>query len=161
VNFAAQRELPILFVCENNRYAICADVMARMRGSGPAGRAEALGVPARSVREQDVLAIRGAAGEAVAELREGRGPRFLECATWRWREHVGPGDDTHLGYRSAEDDKAWREDDALARLADTLAPDARAQVEREVAREIHDARAFAEASPFPGAEELWTHVVSD
>jgi len=159
VAFAAQRALPILFVCENNRFAICADVMARMRGAGPCGRAEALGVPARRVEEQDVLAVRAAAAAQLEAVRRGAGPRLLECLTWRWREHVGPADDTHLGYRSAEEAKAWQEADPLARLGDALPTAVRAEIDRQVTREIREAVRFAEDSPFPGPEELLDHVV--
>ena len=90
----------------------------------------------------------------VAAVRAGGGPAFLEVMTYRWREHVGPGMDDHLGFRSKDEAAPWIAADPVARLAAVLDPGERERIEREVAEEIADAFAFAEASPFPVAAEL-------
>ena len=91
-----------------------------------------------------------------ARVRAGEGPWFLEVMTYRWREHVGPGCDYHLGYRTeAEAEPGWPPT-RFARLAEPIDAAERARIEREVEEEIAAAFAFAEASPFPEPAELMT-----
>ena len=78
--------------------------------------------------------------------------------TYRWKEHVGPGDDFHLGFRSREDARSWIDADPVRRLAETVDPAARAEIEDEVEAEVAAAIAFAENSPFPDAAELMKDV---
>jgi len=158
LNFAALKRLPVLFVCENNAYAIHTHQRLRQHRPDACARAEALGVPAERVCDGDVLEIARRARDAVDALRAGEGPRFLECATYRWKEHVGPGDDWALGYRDAAEAKPWIEADAVPRAAARLPEEAARRIRAEVEAEIADAFAFAEASPFPGPEELHTDV---
>jgi TPP-dependent pyruvate/acetoin dehydrogenase alpha subunit len=95
----------------------------------------------------------------VGRLRAGAaGPLFLEVAAYRWKEHVGPGDDWQLGYRARAEAEPWIASDPVARLAAALDPGVRGEIEREIEAEVADAFAFAERSPFPGPAELWTHV---
>lgn len=157
-NFAALKTLPILFVCENNHYAIYSHVKDRMPAVNLCERAQAYRIPARHVAGGDIFAIRAAAAEAVAAVRAGTGPRFLECETQRWRDHVGPGDDLHIGYRSAADMKPWIDGDQNARLAALLGEEARARIEAEVEAEIARAMELAEESPFPAAATMYDHV---
>ena len=91
-------------------------------------------------------------------VRAGEGPAFLEVMTYRWREHVGPGLDYHLGFRSEDEAAPWMAADPVASLAAELDSAERKRIEHEVAEEIADAFAFAEASPFPAAEELTQDV---
>ena len=82
--------------------------------------------------------------------------------TYRWREHVGPGSDYHLGYRTEDEAEPWMENDQVARLAaHARPPRARARSRRRSRREIADAFAFAEASPFPAPAELITDVFKE
>ncbi len=157
-NFAALKKLPILFVCENNHYAIYSHVKDRMPVVNLCERAEAYRIPARRIAGGDIFAIHAAAAEAVAAVRAGGGPRFLECETHRWRDHVGPGEDLHIGYRTAAELKPWIESDQNARLAGLLGAAARKRVEAEVEAELARATAFAEKSPFPAAETMYAHV---
>jgi pyruvate dehydrogenase E1 component alpha subunit len=128
---------------------------------------EALGIPSSAHDGNDVLACHAALAGAVAEVRAGKGPRFLEFATYRWLEHCGPAYDNHLGYRSEAEFEAWKARDPIATFearglregwldATTLAATA-----AEVAAEVADAFAFAEASPFPEAAEAALHVYRD
>ena len=157
LGFAAERRLPVLFVCENNRYAIHADVMRRMTGD-PCGRVEGFGVVTERVADGDVRNIYAAAARAVDTIRAGEGPRFLECLTYRLKEHVGPGEDWHLGYRSEEEARPWRDADPVRRLPESLPPDERRSIEAAVESELAAAIAFAEASPFPEPSELLAHL---
>ena len=87
------------------------------------------------------------------------GPCFLECMTYRWHEHVGPGEDFHLGYRDRAEAEPWIDERPGARGSATLldAGSARSGSRREVEAEIADAFAFAEASPFPDADAELLH----
>ncbi len=157
-NFASLRKLPIIFVCENNHYAIYSHVESRMPEVNIVERAEAYRIPARHIPAGDIFAIHDAAREAVDAVRAGGGPRFLECETFRWRDHVGPGEDVHLGYRTADSLKPWMDNDQNARLAGMLGDAARAAIQAEVDAEIARAIAFAEQSPFPAAETMYANV---
>jgi len=156
-NFAALKKLPILFVCENNHYAIYSHVSSRMPAVNIVERAEVYRIPARRIEGGDIFAIHDAARDAIAAVRGGGGPRFLECETFRWRDHVGPGEDVHLGYRSPESLKPWIDNDQNARLA-ALLGEARKRIEAEVDAEIARALAFAERSPFPEPATMYAHV---
>jgi TPP-dependent pyruvate/acetoin dehydrogenase alpha subunit len=158
LNFAALKKLPILFVCENNGYAIHTPQSKRQGSLDLRTKAEAHGVPGRTLDGNDVLSLVEAARETVHEVRTGGGPRFLEVKTYRWREHVGPNTDFALGYRTEDECRPWMADDAVAGLAERLDAEQRRRIEAEVEAEIREAFAFAEASPFPPASELTRDV---
>jgi TPP-dependent pyruvate/acetoin dehydrogenase alpha subunit len=159
LNFAALKRLPILFACENNQYAIHTHQRTRQHAPDVCARAEALGVPAERIEDADVFAIADRASLAIAGMR-GRdaGPRLLECMTYRWKEHVGPGEDYALGYRDRAEAEPWIQGDQVAKLGARLDPAERKRIEDGVEAEIADAFAFAESSPFPDDAELYTDV---
>ncbi len=158
LNFAALKRLPVLFVCENNSYAIHTHVSRRQSAQRLVERVRTYGIAASRVADADVLRIATEAQECVQALREGRGPRFLECATYRLREHVGPGEDWDLGYRSRDEALPWIQSDQVTRLGEMLEPRERAALEAAVEGEITAAVAFAEESPFPAASDLQNDV---
>ncbi len=161
LNFAALKHLPILFVCENNQYAIHTHQSRRQATPGICDRARALGLPAERLDGNDLATLIDRAEKAVAAIRDGGGPAFFEVMTYRWREHVGPGEDFHLGYRTQAEAEPWRSGDALPRMAEKVDPEERRRVEQEVEEEIAEAFAFAESSPFPAAGELVTDVFKE
>ncbi len=111
-NYAALRKLPVIFVCENNLYSTESPLSVRQpEGTSLCARAESFTLAAKCVDGNDVLAVWEAAAEMVARAREGGGPSFLECRTYRWREHVGPQFDWEAGrsYRSREELEEWLE----------------------------------------------------
>jgi TPP-dependent pyruvate/acetoin dehydrogenase alpha subunit len=158
LNFAALKRLPLLFVCENNRYAIHTHQSKRQATLDICARVRAHGIPAETIEGGDAFRILKSASEAVAAMRNGAGPRFIECMTSRWVEHVGPGEDFGLGFRSREEIEPWKQADQVERLGGMLPPKQRDDIEAEVKSEIEDAFEFAEQSPFPGADELYKHV---
>jgi len=158
LNFAALKRLPLLFVCENNGYAIHTHQSKRQASTDICARVRAHGIVAETVGDGDVLRIHQAASAAVAALRQGSGPRFLECMTSRWVEHVGPGEDFGLGFRTRDEVEPWIRDDQMARLGGMLPAGRRGAIDGEIESEIAAAFAFAEQSPFPGPEELYKHV---
>ncbi len=161
LNFAALKRLPILFVCENNRYAIHTHQSRRQATPAICDRVRAHDLPAEEVDGSALLLLCERAAAAVARIRAGEGPQFLEVRTYRWHEHVGPNRDYHLGYRSEAELEPWIAADPLRWLAKLIEPDVRADLENAVEREIADAFAFAEASPFPAPGELFTDVFQE
>jgi TPP-dependent pyruvate/acetoin dehydrogenase alpha subunit len=159
LNFAGVKKLPLLFVCENNHYAIHSHHLSRHASDNICERARTYGMPAARVEGNDVLAIREATARALDELRGGSpGPRFLECMTYRMKEHVGPGDDWRFGYRSQDEARPWIENDPVVRLGERLARERREAIDRAIDDEIADAFDFAERSPFPEPQELTTDM---
>jgi TPP-dependent pyruvate/acetoin dehydrogenase alpha subunit len=154
LNFTVLKRLPVLFVCENNGYAIHTHQARRQGRPDVCAKAKAFGLPADRLDGNDVLGIRRRTDEITARLRTGGGPWFFEVMTYRWKEHVGPGKDFHLGYRSESEAEPWELADPVRRLATELPPREREAIEAEVEAEIADAFAFAESSPFPGPDEL-------
>lgn len=159
VNFAALHKLPLLFVCENNYYAIHEPLhKRRARPEGIAEAAQALGAPAVRVPDGDIFAIRDAAAAAVRRMRAGGGPEFIEATVYRWRQHVGPGEDFDQGYRQRSDAEQWMSSDQLDRLAALVEPAVRESLDAEIEREIAAAVRFAEESPAPPQQDLYVHV---
>src|SRR5690349_12876212 len=120
MNFASLKKLPILFVCENNFYAIYSHVKDRLAGPGLCERARSYGIEAEKIEDGDPLALHVRAGEAVAAVRSGKGPRFLECMTYRWRDHVGPDEDRKYAYRPDAELDAKIANDNLAAVGKML-----------------------------------------
>ena len=154
LNFAALHELPILFVVENNGYAIHTPIAERQAtGIGP--RAAALGV--LTIRAESFDDILGSASALATTVRDGGSPKLLEILSPRLKEHVGVGEDWHLGYRTA--DPNWK--DPVRIVAERIPHGQQVRIADAVEREITEAFAFAEASPVPGPEELHQHLYAD
>lgn len=114
VNFAAVQGAPIVFVCENNRYAISVDLHKQSASETVAAKAHAYGMPGYTVDGMDPLACFYVVQEAVARAREGRGPALVELLVYRYGPHSNADDDS--GYRSADEVAAWRKRDPLGRF---------------------------------------------
>jgi len=163
MNMASLWKLPVVYVCENNLYNEYTHYAETTAGDIPA-RARAFGIPAEEVDGQDVTAVFGAASRAVAHAREGGGPGFLLCATYRYHgHHVGDVDRSY--YRSGEEEETWRTTrDPVVGLAGqlldtgTVVEDDLAAVDNEVEAEIAAGVEFALAAPFPGPAEVDKHV---
>jgi TPP-dependent pyruvate/acetoin dehydrogenase alpha subunit len=161
LNFAVLKRLPILFVCENNQYAIHTHQSRRQGTLDICARARAYGMPAERIDGNNIAVLCDRAQEVVSQVRAGAGPWFLEVLTYRWKEHVGPSEDYHLGYRTEEEAAPWMTNDPVRQLAQTIAPAACALIEEEVEQEIATAFAFAEASPYPEPQELLCDVFKE
>ncbi len=158
INFASLKKLPILFVCENNFYAIYSHVRDRMAGPGLRARSSAYGVEAELIEDHEPMKLHERAGAAVAAVRSGKGPRLIECMTYRWRDHVGPTEDRVHRYRPDAELDAKIEGDNLKIVGDLLQTDLRKSIEATEEKRVADAIAFAEASTFPEDQEIYDHV---
>lgn len=161
LNFAALRKLPVLFVCENNQFAIHQPLEKRWATNRLCARVETYGIPAEHIHDSSVESIREQCETAIADMRAGGGPAFLECVTYRWREHVGPGEDYDSGFRDRATLDVWREKDELVHIGANLDEVTRARIEAEIEAQIADAIAFAERSPFPPPSDLYRNVYAD
>lgn len=159
LNFAALHKLPVLFVCENNGYAIHTPIGKRWATRHLCERVATYGIPTHRIEDGDVLELRATVSEAVEAMRTGTsGPVFIECQTYRWREHVGPNEDFDAGYRPRSDLEPWQANDQVEIIGKRLPQERRIAIDAEIERELKDAIAFAESSPFPSLEALNTHV---
>ena len=159
LNFAAAWKLPIIFVCENNHYAIHSHHLSRHALDNQCERAKAYGMPAERIEGNDVLAFRAAMGKALEEIREsGKGPRFFEFMTYRLMEHVGPNEDYKFGYRTKDEAQPWIDGDPVKTFAEKVPKAELEKIHSEVEAEIAEAIEFAEKSPFPDLKELYTDV---
>jgi pyruvate dehydrogenase E1 component alpha subunit len=162
MNMAAIWELPVVFVCENNGYAQATPVEYALAVPNVADRAAAYGMPGVVVDGQDAIAVYRAATEAVQRARSGEGPSLIECKTYRYYGHH-QGDET-LRYRTEAEEHDARERDPLRIFRDRVEGDgllAAEELDGIDARSraaIDEAVAFAEESPLPEPEELYTHV---
>jgi TPP-dependent pyruvate/acetoin dehydrogenase alpha subunit len=158
LNFAALRHLPVLFVCENNFLAIHEPIAKRQATDRLVERVATFDIPTARVTSGDVFEIYDRTRALLDHVRDGAGPAFLECHTYRWREHVGPGEDYDAGYRDREELKRWQAKDPIAVLGAALPADRRRGIEAAIDRLIDDAVNFAESSGEPVAGELLAHV---
>jgi TPP-dependent pyruvate/acetoin dehydrogenase alpha subunit len=161
VNFAALRRLPILFVCENNEYAIHSHVRTRMAGYGLSDRFRAYGIQCEKEDSGDFLNMYDVSAHAVADLRKGLGPRFIEIRTTRWRDHLGPDQDHRYKYSSDKELDETIAGDQVKRLGEMLDEKARTAIAEDVEREIAAAIAFAESSSFPEDKKVHDHVFAE
>ncbi|MGD2179791.1 thiamine pyrophosphate-dependent dehydrogenase E1 component subunit alpha [Lusitaniella coriacea] len=165
LNFASLKQLPVVFVCENNFYSVYTPLSERQ----PKDRevyplAQAQNIPSTQADGNDVETVYRLSQEAIERARKGGGPSFLEFITYRWREHCGPNYDNHIGYRTEAEFKEWQEKDPIENAQNQLlvegilSEEELEEMERAIAREIEEAVTFAKNSPFPEPETLYEHV---
>jgi 2-oxoisovalerate dehydrogenase E1 component len=163
MNLAAAWTLPAIFVCENNLYATETPFGIATRNTDVSARGAAYGIHAIAVDGNDVKAVWATAADAVEDARAGKGPTLLECRTYRvLGHHEG---DPGSGYRTSEEVEAWKKRCPIACLKAKLSSQNFTEeirsVEAEVELTISDAVRFAEASPWPEANEALTGVFPD
>jgi TPP-dependent pyruvate/acetoin dehydrogenase alpha subunit len=161
LNFAVLKRLPLIFVCENNGFAIHTPQSRRQGIPAICERVRAHGMPAERIENNDILCLFDRLQRVAADVRAGAGPWFFEVMTYRWKEHVGPNTDYHLGYRTEIEAAPWIECDQVRRLAKLLPREERERIDQEVEEEIKAAFTFAEQSRFPEPDELYTDVFAE
>ena len=164
MNLAALWKLPVLFICENNLYAMGTALDRSEAETDIHKKAGVYGMPSEVVDGMDVVAVEAAASRAVTAIQRYDGPHFLECRTYRFRPHSMF--DAQL-YRSKEEIEAWRRHDPLERFTDWLRgsgllhDEELATIGIAVAKEVEEAVAFAERGEWEPVEHLTRYVYMD
>jgi pyruvate dehydrogenase E1 component alpha subunit len=162
-NMASLWKLPIIYVVENNRYAMGTSVQRSSATTELHRRGEAFGIPGVSVNGMDVLAVRQAGEEVVAHVRGGNGPYVMELNTYRYRGHSMSDP---AKYRTKEEVTSFRKEhdpiDGLRAYMEKngMGDDAAfKEIDREIKAIVNEAAEFAQSSPEPDPSELWTDVL--
>jgi pyruvate dehydrogenase E1 component alpha subunit len=151
LNLAALWQVPVIFVCENNRFATTLPAETSIAGS-ITDRARAFGIPAATHDGMDPAAVTEAVAGAAARARDGGGPAFLELLTYRFEGHHTYEMTAGLRYRTTEEVARWRERDPLAIQGDRLPPGRREAIDAEVEEAVDGACRFALDSPAPAPD---------
>ena len=165
VNFAILKNLPVLFVCENNQFSCFTHLSERQ----PQNRkifemVSGLGIDSSECDGNDVIAVQERTAQLVNKIKKGEGPKFLELHTYRWLEHCGPNYDDELGYRTINDIKKSRENDPIIILEKKypeLIKSKKHTILKNLKTLTKNAFKFAEESNFPNQEEAYENLYSE
>ena len=164
-NMAELWDLPVVFVIENNHYAMGTSIERSTKSPSMWERGAAYGIPGEEVDGMDVLAVKAAGQKAVAHCRAGKGPYILEVKTYRYRGHSMSDP---AKYRTREEVQKMREErDAIEHVRDLLltgkhaTDDELKAIDKEIKATINEAAEFAKDSPEPGLNELYTDIYAD
>jgi TPP-dependent pyruvate/acetoin dehydrogenase alpha subunit len=164
LNMAALWKLPVLFVIENNQYALSMTVEKSSAVPDLAGRACAYGIPGVKVDGNDVVAVYRLASQAVERARRGDGPTLLECLTYRLRGHARF---EAASYRDPAEVERWKQNDPIERLGQALIAAGLAEASHldalrlQVEGELDQAIAYAEASPDPAPADYRQYIYAE
>ena len=162
MNFAAVHRLPVVFICENNRYAISVPQSRQMAIANIADRAAGYGMPGVAVNGTDILAVYQVTREAVLRAVQGEGPTFIEAKVERYLPHTSDDDDRR--YRAPEEIEEAKKHDPLKWFREylvgegILTDDVDERFHREARDEVNRATEEAEAAPYPGIGDFYDHV---
>jgi 2-oxoisovalerate dehydrogenase E1 component alpha subunit len=165
MNFAAIHKLAVLFICENNGYAISVPQNHQMAIENLADRAAGYGFPGVVVDGNDVLAVYEVTREAVKRARRGEGPTLIEAKTYRITAHSSDDDDRR--YRQAEEVAQWKQKEPIPRFAHylreagVLGDGLEREITDRVNQQVDEATDYAERAPDPSPEDLYAHVYAE
>ncbi|MBM4448810.1 MAG: thiamine pyrophosphate-dependent dehydrogenase E1 component subunit alpha, partial [Chloroflexi bacterium] len=161
INLASVWSLPVVYICENNLWAVSVPTSTSLNIPNIADRAAGYGIPGVVVDGMDVLAVYEAAGEAVARARKGQGPTLIEAKTYRFRGHFEGDSGT---YRPQEEIDRWKKRDPIDLYREkllemkVLTKKQAEEIDKEALAEMDKAIKFALESPFPKPEETLENV---
>ena len=161
INLGAVWKLPVVYICENNLWAVSVPTSLSLPIRDVADRAAGYGIPGVVVDGMDMMAVYEVAGEAVARARRGEGPTLIEAKTYRYRGHF-EGDSG--AYRTPEEIEEWLKKDPIKNFKEKLVKtrvltEKKAnEIDQEITREMDKAVQFAKESPFPKPEEVLDNV---
>lgn len=164
LNLAQVWKLPVLYVCENNQYALSTPLCDHCAVDDIADRALAYGMPSLVVDGNDVLAVQQAAAESIERIRSGSGPILMECKTYRLLGHF-VGDP--FVYRPEGEKDEWEAKDPIPRFREHLLQEGAAdkeeldRIEKAALEEVEEAIRFAKENPYPAPEAAMEHVYSN
>ena len=164
-NMAELWELPVVFVIENNQYAMGTSMKRSTKSTTLFGRGEAFGIPGEQVDGMDVLAVKAAGEKAVAHCRAGKGPYILEVMTYRYRGHSMSDP---AKYRTREEVQKMRDErDAIEHVRTMILDGKHATeddlkaIDKEIKDIVNDSAEFSKESPEPPESELWTDIYAE
>jgi pyruvate dehydrogenase E1 component alpha subunit len=164
VNLAAIWKVPVVFVCENNQYAVMTPTSYSVAGGSIADRAKGYGIPGEAVDGQDPETVYEAVQRAADRARNGDGPSLVEALTYRYRDHAEFGGLQFPPYRPAGEMERWQERDPIesyrAKLVDSgvLSADRARSIEDAARALVDEAVAFARESPYPDVAQAFDDV---
>jgi TPP-dependent pyruvate/acetoin dehydrogenase alpha subunit len=168
INLAAVWKLPVIFLCENNQYAVTSSFKVMVATENIADRAVAYNIPGVLVDGQDVIAMHEVVSQAVARARAGQGPSLIEGRTYRYLDHsLGLGRIVRAAYRTDEEVELWKQRDPIIihtalLLSQSIATQAEIeQMDAQVTQEIEEAVEFARQSPYPDPAELFEDMFAN
>tara|TARA_B110000467_G_C18314318_1_gene480402 strand:+ start:218 stop:1186 length:969 start_codon:yes stop_codon:yes gene_type:complete len=163
-NFAKLRDLPVLFVCENNLYSVYTQLHERQPDRPITSLAEAHGIPTYHCDGNDVEEVYRSTLNALKNARSNKGPSFLLLDTYRWLEHCGPNFDNDIGYRTEAEFRVWKNRDPVILYKKNLlkkgilTEESNVELKCEIQKEITAAFDFAKNSPYPDHSTAINHV---
>src|SRR5687767_9823177 len=155
LNWAAVHKLPVLFVCEDNRWSATTATDAMTAGDGALARAQAIGVPGVEIDGNDVFAVDASAGQLIQKIRDGEGPQFLHAVTYRFKGHVSVDP---ASYRDGEEVARALENDPLVFAQKRLSASVCEVMRKEAEEEVRKALEAAAGAPWPQAEQAYVEV---
>jgi acetoin:2,6-dichlorophenolindophenol oxidoreductase subunit alpha len=167
INFAILKKLPVIYIYENNEFSVCSRVSARQSGKIIFHATPPEHMLTKTVDGNAVLEVYEATREAASRARNGQGPSFIECKTYRMRGHAGAGSDAKLGYRSAEEISTWETRCPVATFSEELLQKGLMtqkdiqDMEENIDLEIEEAFRFAQESPLPKGEHILQYLFSE
>lgn len=159
LNMAAIWKLPVIYVCENNLYAISVSQSRSSSIKDVYLRKDAYGIEGCMVDGNDLMAVYEATYEAAQRARNGEGPTLIECKTYRWRGHYEGEADRTYTYRTAKEAEEWKKKCPIERFRKKLLRESNIgkqgleKIDQDIQKEIQAAISFAESSPFPEPED--------
>jgi pyruvate dehydrogenase E1 component alpha subunit len=164
LNMAAVWDLPIVLICENNKYGMGTSIEKASATPKMVDKAKAYKIPAKQIDGMDIFAVHEATQKAIDACRKGKGPQFLEMMTYRYEGH-SIGDRTR--YRPEGELGKWRDEkDPIATLQNHLlkefemAEEDLIAIDEEVTKEVDEAVEFSDESPLPEQDTLFNHIYS-
>lgn len=165
LNFAGVHKLPVIFFCENNRYAISVPISKQLACESVAERAAGYGMPGVKVDGNDPLAVYQVVKEAVERARRGEGPTLVEAVTYRLMPHTSDDDDRT--YRNQAEVEEAKKNDPILRFKNyllsshTLLESDLEEIEHQVMREVDEATEYAEQAPYAKPEDALKYVYAE
>ena len=164
VNFAVLKRLPVIFVYENNHYSVCSPVTNRQAGEVIFHAMPPHLMITGVVDGNSILDVYEAAKGAIERTRNGEGPSFIECKTYRMRGHAGAGSDVSVGYRAADEVARWEAKCPIMTFRKQLLYEGAVneqqlnKMDREIDAEIEGVFEWAQKGPLPRKEDLLLHL---
>ena len=155
LNWAKVHELPVLFVCEDNRWSATTSTEAMTAGAGPLARAKAIGVEGVEVDGNDVFAVDSVSSSLIQKIKSGEGPKFLHAITYRFKGHVSVDPAT---YRDGEEVSRALRDDPLRRAEERIPKEDATQILKEATSEVMRAIEVATLAPRPEKNQAYTDI---